>query len=101
MKSEELELKLVFFFCDSINHIILKTKMKLLIKYSIVEFGETWWFLNEVFYFQHFDSCTTKTMLKVLTDIKCARFIKRYSSEEELNIDVDLNVVDYEMKCVD
>ena len=74
--------------------------MKLLVKYSAFEFGETWWFLNEVIDFQYFNWCTSKTMLKILKDIKCARFIKRYSSEEELNIDVDLNVVDYEMKCV-
>ena len=64
--------------------------MKLLVKYSAFEFGETWWFLNEVIDFQYFDWCTSKTMLKILKDIKCARFIKRYSSEEELNIDVDL-----------
>lgn len=29
-------------------------------------------------------------MLKALKDIKCARFVRRYSSEEELDIDVDL-----------
>ena len=77
-----------------------KTKMKLLIKYSAFEFGETWWFLNEVFCFQRFDWCTSKTMLKILKDIKCARFIKRCSSEEELNIYVDLMFGEYKMKHV-
>ena len=74
--------------------------MKLLIKFSAFEFGETWWFLNEVYDYHYFDWCTSKTMLKTLKDIKCARFIKRYSSEEELSIDVDLTFGEYEMKCV-
>lgn len=77
-----------------------KTRTKLLVKYSAFEFGETWWFLNEVFYFSHFAWCTSKTMLKMLKDMKCARFIKRYSSEEELNIDVDLTFIKYEMKHI-
>lgn len=66
-------------------------QMKYLIKHSNVEAGETWWFLDEVYDFQHFEWCTSKTMLKMLKDIKCARFVKRYDSEEKLNIDVDLN----------
>ena len=74
--------------------------MKLLIKYFTFEFGETWWFLNEVFYIQYFDWCTSKTRLQILKNANCARFIKRYSSEEELNIDVDLIFGEYEMKCI-
>ena len=74
--------------------------MKYLIKYSAFEFGETWWFLNEVYDFQHFNWCSSKTMLKLLKDIKMARFVKRYSSEEELNINVDLTFNEYEMKIV-
>ena len=74
--------------------------MKLLVKYSTFEFGQAWWFLDEVIDFQHFEWCTSKTMLKMLKDIKCAKFIKRYSSEEELNIDVDLTFVEYKMKNI-
>ena len=74
--------------------------MKWLIKYSAIECGEIWWFLNEVYDHHHFDWCTSKTMLKILKDIKCARFIRRYSLEEELNIDVDLMFGEYEMKRV-
>ena len=75
--------------------------MKYLIKHSSIEFGKVWWFLDEVIDFQHFEWCTSKTMLKILKDIKCARFIKRCSSEEELNIYVDLMFGEYEMKRVD
>lgn len=75
--------------------------MKYLIKHSSIESGKIWWFLDEVIDFQHFEWCTSKTMLKMLKDIKCARFIKRCNSEEELNIDADLMLGEYKMKCVD
>ena len=65
--------------------------MKYLIKYSYIECGKTWWFLNEVDDLQHFEWCNSKTMLQILKDIKCARFVKRYDSEEKVNIDADLN----------
>ena len=74
--------------------------MKYLVKHSSIESGQVWWFLDKVIDFQRFEWCTSKTMLKMLKDIKCARFIKRYSSEEELNIDVDLMFSEYEMKYV-
>lgn len=74
--------------------------MKYLIKHYSIESGKVWWFLDEVIDFQHFEWCTSKTMLKMLKDIKCAKFIKRYYSEEELNIDVDLTLAEYEMKHV-
>ena len=64
--------------------------IKYLIKYSHIECGKIWWFLNEVNDFQHFEWCNSKTMLKMLKDIKCAKFVKRYDLEEKLNIDVDL-----------
>lgn len=61
-----------------------------LIKHCSVECGQMWWFLDEVSDFQHFTWCSSKTMLKALKDIKCARLVRRYGSEEELDIDVDL-----------
>ena len=64
--------------------------MKYLIKHSSEEAGQTWWFLNEVYDIQLFEWCRSKTMLKMLKDIRCAIFVKRYDSEEKLNIDVDL-----------
>lgn len=69
--------------------------MKYLIKYSHIEFGQMWWFLDEVIDLQHFEWCTSKTMLKMLQDIKCAKFVKRYDLEEKLNIDVDLTYSTY------
>ena len=65
--------------------------MKYFIKHSNVEAGQTWWFLDEVYDFLHFEWCRSKTMLKMLKDIKWARFVKRYDSQEKLNIDVYLN----------
>lgn len=64
--------------------------MKYLIKHSSEEAGQTWWFLDEVDDFLHFEWCRSKTMLQMLKAIKCAKFVKRYDSEEKLNIDVDL-----------
>ena len=64
--------------------------MAYLVKHCSEECGQTWWFLDEVVDFQHFDWCRSKTMLKMLKDIRCARFVRRYDSEEKLNIDVDL-----------
>ena len=75
--------------------------MKYLVKHSSIEFGKIWWFLDEVIDFQYFEWYTSKTMLKILKDIKCARLVKRYDSEEELNIDVDLMFDECEMKCID
>lgn len=64
--------------------------MQYLIKHSTIEDNKVWWFLDEIYSFQNFIWCTSKTKLRILKDIKCARFVKRYDSEEELNIDVDL-----------
>ena len=64
--------------------------MKYFIKYSAIENDKTWWFLNEVDDFLHFEWCRSKTMLKMLKDIRCAKFVKRYDLEEKLNIDVDI-----------
>jgi hypothetical protein len=74
--------------------------IKYLVKHFSIESGKVWWFLDEVVDFQYFEWCRSKTMLKMLKDIKCARFIKRYDSEEELNIDADLMFGKCEMKCV-
>ena len=75
--------------------------MRYLVKHSSIESGQVWWFLDEAIDFQCFNWCTSKTMLKMLKDIKCAKFIKRYDSEEKLNIDADLIFGEHEMKCVD
>ena len=75
--------------------------MKYLVKHSSIESGQVWWFLDEVIDFQCFKWCTSKTMLKMLKDIKCARFIKRYGSEDMLNVDVDLVFGECEMKQVE
>ena len=64
--------------------------MRYFIKYSAIENNQTWWFLNEVDDFLHFEWCRSKTMLKMLKDIRCAKFVKRYDLEEKLNIDVDI-----------
>ena len=43
-------------------------------------------------------------MLKILKDIRCARFVRRYESEEKLDIDVDLKYSihsDFMIKNVD
>ena len=84
----------------SMSGFVNEIRKQYLIKYSTIEAGRQWWFLNEVDDFQHFEWCTSKTMLKMLKDIRCARFVKRYSSEEILNIDVDLMYGEYEMKHV-
>ncbi len=62
-----------------------------LVKYSIVEDGKQWWFLNEVDDLISFSVCNTISALKSLKDhYQFARFIKRYSSAEELVIEVNL-----------
>lgn len=78
----------------------LDAKKHYLIKYSLVEAGKTWWFLNEIYDAQHFEWCRSKTMLCFLKDIKVARFVKRYKSEVELDIDVDLMYLMHEIKHV-
>lgn len=75
--------------------------MKYLVKHSSIEFGKVWWFLDEVYDFHYFELCTSSMVLKFLKDVKRARLIKRYDSEEELNIDADLMFGGCEMKCVD
>lgn len=75
--------------------------MKYLVKRSSIESGKIWWFLDEVCDFHYFELCISSTMLDFLKDAKCARFIKRYDSEEELNIDADLMLGEHKMKCVD
>jgi hypothetical protein len=74
--------------------------MNYLVKHSNIEFGKTWWFLNIVIDLPHFEWCKSKIILKHFKDIKVAKFIKRYASEEELNIDVDLHFNRYKMKYV-
>lgn len=71
-----------------------------LVKHSTIESGKVWWFLNIVIDFEHFGWCKSKIILKHFIDIKVAKFIKRYASEEELNIDVDLQFNKYKMKYV-
>ena len=61
-----------------------------LIKHSSIEFGIEWWFLNQVHDYDDFDLCISTSILKDFKDFKRARFIKRYASEEELDIDVTL-----------
>ena len=58
-----------------------------LVKHSSVEFDHRWWFLDEVFDYDLWRTCTV-SFLKDLKDIGLARFMKRYSSEEELELDV-------------
>lgn len=62
----------------------------LLVKHSSIEVGRRWWFLDEVYSNECWNDLDfrSKDYLKFLKDEHIARFIKRYSSEEELEIDV-------------
>lgn len=69
----------------------LGDQQQYLVKYTVVEDGKQWWFLNEVDDVVDFSLCNSISTLKSLKDYShFARFIKRYSSEEELDIEVNL-----------
>lgn len=72
----------------------VKDKQYFLIKHSALESDQRWWFLDEVTDVIDFSICNDKCILKDLKDIKTARFVKRYASEEELDIDVTLRYGD-------
>ncbi len=74
--------------------------MKYLVKHPTRMLGRICWLLDEVYDFHHFELCTSSMVLKFLKDVNCARLIKRYDSEEELNIDADLMFGECKMKCV-
>lgn len=61
-----------------------------LIKYSNAESDQRWWFLYEAERPIDFSVCNNEYILEDLKVIKSVRFVKRYSLEEELDIDVDL-----------
>ena len=71
-----------------------------LLKHSSDEAGKTWWFLDIVDDPALFRWCQSKTMLKFLKDIGQAKFIKRYASEEELNVDADVAYASCAMKSL-
>ena len=71
-----------------------KAKQHFLIKHSALESDQRWWFLDEVIDVIDFSICNHKYILEDLKNIKAARFVKRYSSEEELDIDVTLRYGD-------
>lgn len=58
-----------------------------LVKHSSVELDCRWWFLDEVFDYDIWRTCSA-SFLESLKEIGLARFMKRYSSEEELELDV-------------
>lgn len=69
----------------------LSDQLHYLVKYTVVENGKQWWFLNEVDDLIDFSICNRISTLKSLKDhSRFARFIKRYSSAEELDIEVNL-----------
>ena len=69
----------------------LGDQLHYLVKYTVVENGKQWWFLNEVDDVIDFFVCNSVFILDDLKDYsRSARFIKRYSSEEELDIEVNL-----------
>lgn len=65
-----------------------------LIKHSTLELDQRWWFLDEVDDIIDFSICNHKYILEDLKNVKAARFVKRYASEEELDIDVMLRYGD-------
>lgn len=73
-----------------------------LIKHSALESDQRWWFLDEVDDIVDFSICNSKYILEDLKNLKIARFVKRYASEEELDIDATIRYGDqYELKDLD
>ncbi len=80
----------------------IKVEQHFLIKHSTLELDQRWWFLDEVDDIIDFSICNSKYILKDLKSIKAARFVKRYASEEELDIDATIRYGDQcEIKCID
>ena len=71
-----------------------KVKQHFLIKHSTLESDQRWWFLDEVTDVIDFSICNHRYILEDLKNLKIARFVKRYASEEELDIDVVLRYGD-------
>ena len=71
-----------------------KVKQHLLIKHSTLESDQRWWFLDEVTDVIDFILCNHRYILEDLKNLKIARFVKRYASEEELDIHVVLRYGD-------
>ena len=71
-----------------------KIKQHFLIKHSTLESDQRWWFLDEVTDVIDFSLCNHRYILEDLKNLKIARFVKRYASEEELDMDVMLRYGD-------
>ena len=71
-----------------------KIKQHFLIKHSTLESDQKWWFLDEVDDVIDFSICNHSYILEDLKNLKIARFVKRYASEEELDMDVMLRYGD-------
>ena len=79
-----------------------KIEQHFLIKHSALESDQRWWFLDEVIDVIDFSICNHKYILEDLKNIKAARLVKRYASEEELDIDVTIRYGDQcKIKCID
>lgn len=79
-----------------------KVKQHFLIKHSTLESDQRWWFLDEVTDVIDFSLCNHRYILEDLKNLKIARFVKRYASEEELDIDVVLRYGDQcKIKCIE
>lgn len=73
-----------------------------LIKHSALESDQRWWFLDEVDDIVDFSICNSKYILEDLKNLKIAKFVKRYASEEELDIDATIRYGDQcKIKCID
>lgn len=80
----------------------VKDEQHFLIKHSTLESDQRWWFLDEVDNVIDFSICIHEYILEDLKNLKIARFVKRYASEEELDIDVALKYGDQcKIKCID
>ena len=74
----------------------VEAEQHFLIKHSTLESDQRWWLLDEVADVIDFSICNHSYILEDLKNLKIARFVKRYASEEELDIDVMLRYGD---KC--
>ena len=80
----------------------VKDKQYFLIKHSALESDQRWWFLDEVGDIIDFSICNDKCILRDMKNLKIARFVKRYASEEELDIDAMLRYGGQcKIKCID
>jgi hypothetical protein len=80
----------------------IKVQQYFLIKHSALESDQRWWFLDEVGDIIDFSICNNKYILEDMKNLKIARFVKRYASEEELDIDATIRYGDQcEIKCID